>query len=211
MRRLIIVFLCLALIASPVSAKHNKNLFGYDESTLRYWQSRYRSSMPKVLDLLLKTGMTSTNRANLNDVTFNLPLDAQDLPASYDVGEPFVFFVREGSRVITMSITSVMFLDELSKAAAWLYSEGCTFDPLADYMAMLQYRNPQYFGGHYPTPLQALAIPTETFNDEDSVQTEVEDLALSFFNEARVFIIAHELGHIESLEKNKTGCREVAE
>lgn len=70
-------------------------------------------------------------------------------------------------------------------------------EPIADYMTMIKYHEPEDFaGGHFPTPLEALGVPDGFFDDNDGVDTAAETMALSFFNEARAFIIAHELGHI---------------
>jgi hypothetical protein len=200
MKRMILSLLVLVLLYPlPASANHNANPFGYDEATLRYWQGRYASSMPRMLDALLTHGATSIERSSLKDIQFSLPYSAAELPVAHRSGayEPMVYFVDGRTKTIYMSVTSILFLDELSKTYAWLFSQGCSPEPLADYMAMLKYRPQRSFvGGHYPTPMAALGVPVDVFNEQDQVDTPLEQQALAFFNEARAFIVAHELGHV---------------
>jgi hypothetical protein len=194
------LLLVLALLSPlPAQAHHNPNRFGYEEATLRYWQGRYADSMPRMLDALLTYGATPAQRARLTDVRFSLPLSQAELPAAYRTGvyEPMVYFVDGQSKTIYLSVTSILFLDELSKAYAWLFAQECSPEPLADFMAMLKYRTQDSFaGGHYPTPLAALGVPADVFDEDDPVETPAGTQALAFFNQARAFLIAHELGHL---------------
>jgi hypothetical protein len=91
-----------------------------------------------------------------------------------------------------MPALSLKFLDDLSLAYAWLWANGCSLETPAEYVSMLKYNGPEQFPGkRYPPPLVALQIPEDALEDE-----VVDELALAFFNEARAFILAHELGHI---------------
>ena len=57
---------------------------------------------------------------------------------------------------------------------------------------MLRYKALAEFpGGRYPEPFEALGIPADALKEK-----AVDELSLRFFNSARAFILAHELGHI---------------
>lgn len=185
--------------APPADAQYD-TVFNYDHATLVYWQDRYRKSMPKVLDVLRSNGLSQSEQAVVRKIDLVLPLSHADLPDKLRAGvsgDPFTFFSVSEQATIYLSVTSTLFVQDLSKAYAWLFYNNCTAEPLADYLAMLKYHRPGEFpGGRYPTPLEVLNIPEGTFDDSDDKDTPVEALALALFNEARAFIIGHELGHI---------------
>ncbi|MFZ2361267.1 MAG: M48 family metalloprotease [Anaerolineae bacterium] len=174
--------------------------FGYDRQTLRYWQGRYGQSMPRMLDAVRAHGLSRSDQRSLRAVRIALLPTVEQVPAPLRGSasdEPFTFFAVPGTPDIYMSVASLLFLDDLCKAYAWLHANGGSTEPLANYLAMIKYHDPQDFpGGHYPAPLDALAIPRDAFNEDDGADTDVETMALNFFNEARAFIIAHELAHI---------------
>lgn len=188
-----------AFMPAKAEAAEFDTTFSYDRATLAYWQARYQKSMPKMLDTLRNIGLTTRGERDLvANIELVQPLSAAELPPNLrnSMVEPFVFFALPDQRTIYMSVTSTLFVQDLSKVYAWLYYSNCSFEPLADYLAMLKYHQPGDFpGGRYPTPLEVFDIPSGTFDDDDN-DTPVEAMALSLFNEARAFIIAHELGHI---------------
>ena len=112
------------------------------------------------------------------------------VPSEDPAAEPFAFY-RLGSTV-TMSVFSLLFVEDLSTAYAWLYTKGYSLETVDEYIAMLKYKRAADFpGDRYPPPLTALGVPADAWHDP-----AVNNLSLRLRNSAYAFIMAHELGHI---------------
>jgi hypothetical protein len=112
------------------------------------------------------------------------------VPPEDPAAEPFAFY-RQGS-TITMSVFSLLFVEDLCTAYAWLYTKGYSLETVDEYIAMLKYKKAADFpGGRYPPPLPALGVPADAWHDP-----AVNNLSLRLRNSAYAFIMAHELGHI---------------
>jgi hypothetical protein len=108
--------------------------------------------------------------------------------------DPTDFYSITGgnSPTVVMPALSLMFLEDLCTAYAWLWANDYSLETIDEYVAMLRYRKPGDFpGGRYPAPLKALGIPSDALEDK-----RVNDMSLRFRNTAWAFILGHELGHV---------------
>jgi hypothetical protein len=115
-------------------------------------------------------------------------------PVSSDAGGPLDFSSEYSisSGAVVTPIFSLLFLEDLCTAYAWLHKMGYNLDTVDEYLAMLRYKSASDFkGGQYPPPLIALGIPVSAVDDP-----ELGGLGLRFRNSVYAFIMAHELGHI---------------
>jgi hypothetical protein len=118
------------------------------------------------------------------------------VPPEDPAAEPFAFY-RQGSTV-TMSVFSLLFVEDLCTAYAWLYAKGYSLETVDEYIAMLKYKRATEFQeGRYPPPLKALGVPADAWHDP-----AVNNLSLRLRNSAYAFIMAHELGHIVKKHRN---------
>ncbi len=158
----------------------------YDKGTLEYWHTRYPISTQRIFN----EGMLPVFNVAEKRVLANIDLQFPLRPTGEYYGDPLALYA--GGNTVTMPISSLKFFDDLCVAYAWLWANDYSLETVNDYVAMLKYSDPEKFsGGRYPQPLKALHIP------ENALQNpKVDELALRFFNSARAFMLAHELGHI---------------
>ena len=137
--------------------------------------------------LIAKGGLAAARAPLLAGVRIEAPL-------SDDAGVPLDFSSRysAGTGTVMTPILSLLFVEDLCTAYAWLYKKGLSLETIDEYLTMLRYKHAADFPqGRYAPPLSALGIPASAVDDQD-----VSGLALRFRNSAYAFIIAHELGHI---------------
>lgn len=159
----------------------------YDQATLQYWQTRYPVSTQKIYEIGMLPILLPHEKENLAQVEFQFPLVGE-----YGFqNDPLAYYSTGNPPAVMMPIQSLKFLDDLSIAYAWLWANGYGLETVTDYVAMLKYQNDEFLAGRHPAPLVALHIPDNALEDP-----EIDELALRFFNSARAFILAHELGHI---------------
>jgi hypothetical protein len=151
----------------------------YDEADLVRVQSRYPDGIIGNFRDVILPRLDPADAAALRGVTFEFPL-------TVDEAEPMAFFTS--GKTIVMSAASLLFLDDLATAAAWLNENGYSQASLTDYASMLKYGR---FGDMPPKPLEALCIPATALDEP-----RVEETATIAFNVAAVFILLHELGHV---------------
>jgi hypothetical protein len=116
------------------------------------------------------------------------------VPLSDDAGVPLDFASSYSARsgLILAPVLSLLFVEELCTAYAWLYKKGYSLETIDEYFTMLRYKHGADFAqGHYPSPMAALGVPASAVDDAD-----VSGLGLRFRNSAYAFIFAHEIGHI---------------
>jgi hypothetical protein len=172
----------------PVPSQVIESTLGlYDQSTLQYWQTRYPVSTQRIYEIGMLPILLPEEKEALADVEFRFPLAGE---YGYQ-NDPFAFYSTPDPPTVIMPIQSLKFLDDLTIAYAWLWANGYSLETVTDYVAMLKYQKDELFEGRHPAPLVALQIPDDALED-----SEVDELALRFFNSARAFILAHELGHI---------------
>ena len=180
MKRLAALGLTCILAAVGASANDWSSL--YDSARLAREKPRLDTRANEMFNLAIRRLLTSDESARTAAVTVDVPL----------IGvhhEPLEFYSR--GHVITAPVLSMLFLEDLCTAYAWLYFNGYRLETIEEYVSMLKYRGADAFGGRYPPPLAALRIPGNALADR-----RVDDLARRLRNEALGFILAHELAHL---------------
>lgn len=164
----------------------------YDQQTLAYWQGRFTKSTNKLFGVLKSNNLiTGQETAAIGNVVIDYPM----LPAGHcpdNCPNPFEYYSTANPPVVTMPTLSLLFLNDLCIAYAWLTVNGYQIETVTNYIDMIRFRPPSYFpNGRYPQPLKALHIPDDALKNP-----RVDNMSLAFFNDARAFILSHEIGHI---------------
>lgn len=132
--------------------------------------------------------LTAREMRRLSRVEFHFPLIGEI------TGGPMDYYSgTSGSRpFLAMPVFSLLFLEDLCTAYAWLYTNGYSLETIDEYVTMLRYKKAEHFPRRrYPAPLKALQIPGNALSDK-----RVDELSLRLRNSAFAFILLHELGHI---------------
>ena len=159
----------------------------YSSAKLAEERPRLADRVTQIYSKGIEPILSATERGKLKNLQLEFPLiDSTGNPLNFyahgKVGKPFV----------AMPALSLMFVEDLSTAYAWLHKKGYSLETIDEYVTMLKYKRAGDFpGGRYPSPLTALRIPADATRD-----TGVLDLSLRLRNSAWAFILAHELGHI---------------
>jgi uncharacterized protein DUF955 len=154
----------------------------YPRARLAQEQPRFEQRVQQLYSILTSF-LSGPERSALAGVRFEVPLAD---PAN----EPFAFYHK--GPAVTMSVFSLLFVEDLCSAYAWLDRKGYSLETVDEYVAMLWYKKAADFpGGRYPAPLVALGIPPDALRDP-----VVEELSRRLRNSTYAFIMAHELGHI---------------
>jgi hypothetical protein len=165
------------LLAGAAHADSHAPAFA--ESELLRVQQRYAPGILENFYEVILPRLEPEDAAKLKDVTISFPLRVEGI-------EPFAFFAAGQS--VTMSASSILFLDEMATAAGWLNAKGYAQSSLTDYASMLKYGK---LGANPPTPLKALCIPANAMDDPKAKNTADQG-----FNVGVIFILLHELGHV---------------
>ncbi len=167
--------------------RDNQSIHYYDETHLYREQSRFEERINELFDQVIKPKLTSDERSRLRDVLFEFPVETRKDPIDFKSGE------RNGQLFVAMPVLSLLFLEDLFTAYAWLHINEYSLETIDEYITMLKYKRPSEFpNGYYPPPLEALQIPNNALDDK-----RVDELSLGFRNSAYAFILLHELGHIQ--------------
>ena len=174
----------ILLIPTVNAAQHFDNM--YDNSVLVKWQTRYQASTYRILNEGIRPFLTPEQKSRLANVSINIPLKGKIAK------DPFCYYAYSKTGSITMSALSLKFLDDICTAYAWLWYNDQSISKITDYVGMMRYKKPSSFpGNRYPTPYEALGIPSNALDNPN-----IDQLALRLFNSARAFILCHELGHV---------------
>jgi hypothetical protein len=146
---------------------------------------RFTDKLYAVLrDTIVQSGMEGDSRA-VAAARIKLPMP--DGPTS-----PLNFYSSPSGPTVYLPLFSLLFLEDLTTAYAWLYSKNYSLETIDEYLAMLHFKPAEAFPGErYSAPLAALGVPAEAWKEP-----AVGELGLRFRNSAVAFILAHELGHI---------------
>ncbi len=180
----------------------------YDKATLIEAQQSNQKLMQKMLDIGIKPYLSAEEKTKLAKVKLEIRLDS-DLPETpeREVDSPFAAYAFARTNTIIIPALTLKFLEDLNLAHAWLYVHKCSLETPFEYVSMLKYHRIEEFpNGRYPLPLDALQIPKDALNDP-----KVDELKWSLSNEARAFILAHELGHIYYQHKGNPPYTSAAE
>ncbi|HEX5321928.1 MAG TPA: M48 family metalloprotease [Stellaceae bacterium] len=171
-----------AAMAGTARADENPVAAIYTASEVEPLRARYEKGWLGNYDRVFVPSFTAEERQRLGRVRFEFAMI--DPP-----NEPFAFH-SIGDRVFA-SAQSLKFLDDLSTATAWLSLNGYTNQTVTDYALMLRYWRRSHRGEAPPKPLEALCIPADALSNP-----RVEERANRIFDDAVIFILLHELGHV---------------
>ncbi len=160
----------------------------YTDKKLEGLKAVYERNIRFNFEEVIKPVLTKQELAVLNKVELEFPLkDRGD--------DPFRCYVkveRDGRRAIVMPMFTVKFIEDLSTSVAWLHQKGFTIETLPEYISMLKYQKAKSFNnGRYPTPLEALDIPSNAREDK-----EVDKLARNFLKTTVVYLLSREIGFL---------------
>lgn len=115
-----------------------------------------------------------------------------EFPLKGQAGSPFEFYAipKQQQQVIILPIFSLLFLEDLCTAYAWLWRNKYSLKSIDKYVAMIT-------KDLSLPPLVALQIPDNALLDE-----QTDSLSLRFRNSAFAYILAHEMGHLYHNHKN---------
>lgn len=180
-------FLLIWFVVTPTAATANDLSKLYDMAKLAQEKPRFERRINEMFTRAIWPNLTRDEKRLLGGVAFEFPLVGMNPdPMDYYSGE------RGGLRFVAMPILSLIFLEDLSTAYAWLYVHGYSLETIDEYVTMLRYKKSTDFAGsRYPPPLKALQIPNNALADR-----KVDELSLRFRNSAFAYILLHELGHI---------------
>lgn len=183
--RLILIFLLLLV---PLTTLANVWEQAYPISKLEQEKPRFERRINELYVKGVRPFLTQEESRALRGAQFKFPLIGENSKDPSD----FYSYTRERRSYVALPILSLIFLEDLTTAYAWLWANNYRLETIDEYITMLKYKSPQDFpGGYYPSPLQALQIPKNALNDP-----RVDDLSLRFRNTAYAFILLHELGHV---------------
>jgi len=161
----------------------------YDMRKLHQEKPRYEQRLGDLYGRITAL-LTEPERRALAGVRIECPLiGAQS-------GTPVDFYTMGHVRSATvfMPVLSLLFLEDLATAFAWLQHRDHSLEPIEAYVTLLRSKKAADFpGGRYPAPLKALRIPPDALSD-----ASVEALARAWRDEAYAFILLHEFGHVLS-------------
>jgi hypothetical protein len=176
---------CALILLATAPLAPARDLSGlYDRDELARDGPRLESRVRRIFEIY-EADFTPQRARALAGVRLDFPLYGRH-------GDPGVFnyYTRDG--IVTLSVLSLKFLEDLCEAYAWLHVKGFSLETIDEYINLLKYRDPATLrGGRFPPPLQALFIPGDALED-----AKVNDLTLRFRNSAFAFILGHELGHV---------------
>lgn len=186
-------WLLILFLLAPIVGTAGDLAEMYDAARLARESARFERRINEIYDKGIQPILTSEEKRAIGGVELTFPLVGKN-PESGQTLDPLAFYSygQSGRPGVAMPVLSLLFLEDLCTAYAWLYTRGYSLETIDEYVTMLRYKESTDFtGGRYPPPLKALQIPNDALTDR-----KVDDLSLRFRNSAFAFILAHELGHI---------------
>lgn len=159
----------------------------YPRSELDNAAPRLTAAVTKIYDLGVKPHLTREELSRLRAFGFHFPL-----PSPGD--EVLNFYANDagGKPIVVMPILSLKVVEDMATTYAWLYQNGMSLATIDLYFAMLRHKPKRDLPeGKYPPLLATLGIPANALKD-----AQIDQLSLSFRNQAFAFVLVHELGHI---------------
>jgi hypothetical protein len=187
MTRYVILLSSMLLASSTAGAQ--SFAYMYDMPTLQQEKPRYEQRIGNVYGRIAAL-LTEPERRALAGVRIECP------PRGAHTGTPVDFYTMGHVRSATvfMPVLSLLFLEDLATAFAWLQHHDYSLETIEAYITLLRSKKATDFpGGRYPAPLKALRIPPEALSD-----ASVQSLAHAWRDEAYAFILLHEFGHVLS-------------
>lgn len=157
----------------------------YDDATIHYWQERYEPNLRYNFDAVVLPTLTPDERSKVGRLRFTV--------LGRHERDPLTYLAETGERpVITISVASIKFLDDIAIASAWLNENGYSQESIGYYASVLKYRALDRMpNGVHPAPLATLGVPSNALSDP-----RVNHASQVTLRSAIVFLLAHELGHV---------------
>lgn len=183
MKSIAVIAITLLLSHSSANADFPKSMYGF--AKLQQEQVRYERVINEFYKTILLRQLDERERDALLGKTF------LEFPT---VGSQLLEFYtkwQSDRATVFLPVSSLLFLEDLTTAFAWLHVNGYSAETVEEYVTMLKYKDASEFpGGRYPAPLEALSVPQNALSDK-----RVDTLGLRLRNTAYAFIILHELAH----------------
>jgi hypothetical protein len=186
-------WILVCFLLAPIAATANDLAKMYDTARLSREKARFDRRVNEIYARGIWPQLTGEEKRAIGDVELELPLVGKHPVSGQTLGPlDFYSYGRGGRPVIALPVLSLLFVEDICLAYAWLYVRGYSLETIDEYVTMLRYKNAADFAGdRYPSPLNALHIPNDALGD-----SRVDELSLRFRNSAFAFILLHELGHI---------------
>ena len=165
-------------VASAARAGAYDNI--YDDRELAPLQASYARGFHNIYDKDITPVLTAEERARFAKAPINVERSVAER-------EPFGFYSTPDRVVI--SAASLKFLFDMTLAERWLDKSGYDIGSVRDYLTMLRFWDAGR--GRPPQPLAALCIPPES-----AVAPTIVEMADEIFNDAGLFVLMHEYGHV---------------
>jgi len=118
-------------------------------------------------------------------------LQTIDLPLEGFRSDPLDVYAENGR--IILPVRTLLFLEDLSRCYAWLWTNRMSTKTVDEYLGMLRYRTASDFPDHqYPAPLKALHIPDDALSDPKVVES-----AVRLRRTADAFLLLHQFAHLQ--------------
>jgi len=193
----IISFLCgvLACCTGVCCAAGWSSL--YDEAKTKAEQARLQTAIDVLIQKEIQPFIPAQQATAFG-------LQAVDLPLEGYRSDPLDFYAQNGH--IILPVRTLLFVEDLSRAYGWMWSNRFSTKTVDEYLSMLRYRNASDFpGGRYPPPLQAMHIPDNALADPTVVETSVR-----LRRTAYAFMLLHQFAHLQ-MDHDTGGNRGVSE
>lgn len=182
MKRLSVIALSMVLWFTAASAEPNI----YADQQLADDKQRYAKRFGFLLQKGLLAFATPQEQRALAGVVVRHPARGKG-PLSV---KSLIF---EDRPMVRAPVASLKFIEDLSVAYAWRFTNNYSLEPIDEYLAVLKHRSGDVFGNsRRADPLNALGVPSRIWESDK----KVDELSLRFRNTAWAFILAHELGHL---------------
>ena len=173
-----------------------ENQVPYSQDKIAANRARLREKSSTLWQAMLNNVIDRAERPRLVNIRVKTPDQSEEAE-----GEALVFYSNSRSSEIFMPVVSLLMIEDLCTAYAWLQVKGFEHSTIDEYLALLKYGNPAAFpNGRFPAPLPALGIPPNALDDK-----KVDELSLRLRNGAWAFILLHEAGHIRYGHRSTAG------
>lgn len=152
----------------------------YTQADLAKAGARYAPNLKGLWEEDFLSRLTPAERQQGGAVALTLPLiGAQRTPID--------FYANALERRVSLPISSVKFLDDISIAIAYYERKGCGMGTVSDYVGVLRERPDELSSA----PREALGVPADALKDEF-----VDDVSQKLLKSTVYFIVAHEYAHV---------------
>jgi len=156
----------------------------YDEAKAKAEQPRLQTAIDFLIQKEIQPFIPSQEATAFGLQTVDLPLDGYR-------SDPLDFYAQNGHIVIP--VRTLLFMEDLSRAYGWMWTNRFSTKVVDEYLSMLRYRNASDFpADRYPSPLQAMHIPDNALADARVVETSVR-----LRRTAYAFMLLHQFGHLQ--------------